>query len=218
MRRDIITSVIAFVVLTVVLGVAYPLAVTGVSQLAMPGKANGSKVKQHSKFAGSRLIGQPFGNPVLDAKGQPKKDPKGNVILTPDPRFFQPRPSPTTNYSPSATAFSNLGPDAKATRDAFVANIQAYVDLEKPYTPGLTARRVPVDAATSSASGIDPHISPANARIQARRIAAVRHLPMSRVRKLISDNTDGRGLGLFGEPGVNVIDLNLALGREAKTT
>ncbi len=98
------------------------------------------------------------------------------------------------------------------------ANLDAYLKLEGRYDPGLTAADVPVDAITQSASGVDPQISKANAEIQAHRIAAVRHLPLSQVQSLIDDNTDGRFLGLFGEPGVNVLELNLALDKEAPTT
>ena len=115
------------------------------------------------------------------------------------------------SYNAAATAFTNLGPNSKDARDAFRASLAGYLKLERPYNPGLTAARVPVDAVTSSASGIDPHISPANAAIQARRVAAVRRLPLSRVNELIADNTDGRSLGVLGEPGVNVRELNLAL-------
>ncbi len=94
-------------------------------------------------------------------------------------------------------------------------NLKAYLKLEGPYNPGLADAGVPVDAITQSASGVDPQISEANARIQAHRIAAVRRLPLSRVMSLVSDNTDGRFLGLFGEPGVNVLELNIALDKEA---
>ena len=154
-----------------------------------------------------------FRTPVLDAGGKPKLDKQGNPVLTPDTRYFQPRPSTATNYNPAATAFTNLGPNSKEARDTFKANLNGYLRLERPYDRSLGATRVPVDAVTSSASGVDPHISPANAAIQADRIARVRRLPLARVRKLIADNTDGRFLGVLGEPGVNVLELNLALDR-----
>jgi K+-transporting ATPase ATPase C chain len=131
----------------------------------------------------------------------------------PDPRYFQPRPSTSTNYSPAATAFTNLGPNSNDALDTFKANLAGYLALESRYNPGLTAERVPVDAVTSSASGVDPQISQANAAIQAHRIAGVRHLPLARVRELITENTDGRFLAVLGEPGVNVLELNLALDR-----
>jgi K+-transporting ATPase ATPase C chain len=211
MRRDVITSVLAIVVLTIGLGIVFPLVVTGVAQVAFPGKANGSKVERNGKLVGSRLLAQDFRKPVLGADGKPKKDADGNPVLAPDPRYFQSRPSTSTNYNPAASAFTNLGPNSKDARDTFKANLDAYLGLERRYDPGLNAARVPVDAVTSSASGVDPQISPANAAIQAHRIAAVRRLPLAQVQKLIDDNTDGRFLGVLGEPGVNVLDLNLAL-------
>jgi K+-transporting ATPase ATPase C chain len=211
MRRDLVTSALAIVVLTVLLGLVYPLAVTGVSQVAFPGRANGSKIERDGRLVGSRLIAQDFRKPVLGADGKPKQDADGNPVLAPDPRYFQPRPSTSTNYNPAASAFTNLGPNSKDARDTFKANLDAYLALERRYDSGLTGARVPVDAVTSSASGVDPQISPANAAIQAHRIASVRRLPLARVSQLIDDNTDGRSLGVLGEPGVNVLELNLAL-------
>jgi K+-transporting ATPase ATPase C chain len=193
MRRDLLTSAIAVVVLTVVLGIAYPLAITGISQVAFPGKANGSKLSVDGRVVGSSLIGQDF-------KGKPA--------------YFQSRPS-ATEYSGDVTYFSNLGPNSVEAREAVRENLAAYVAREKPFDKSLTKDRVPVDAVTESASGIDPHISQANAWIQAHRIAAVRHLPPARVDALISAHTDGRSLGLLGEPGVNVLRLNIALDEEA---
>jgi K+-transporting ATPase ATPase C chain len=213
MRRDLISSVLAIVAITALFGLAYPLVVTGVSQVAFPGKANGSKIERNGKLVGSRLLAQDFRKPVLDANGKPNLDKDGNPVLTPDTRYFQPRPSTATSYNPAATAFTNLGPNSKDARDTFKANLQGYLRLERPYDRGLTTRRVPVDAVTSSSSGVDPHISEANAAVQAHRIAGVRRLPLARVQKLISGNTDGRFLGLLGEPGVNVLELNLALDR-----
>ena len=105
------------------------------------------------------------------------------------------------------------GPNNIATEQAIASNIQAYIALEKPYVPGLTAARVPVDAANTSASGIDPDISVANADIQAHRVASVRHLSLSEVLSLVAKYTHGRGLGFSGEPGMNVLMLNLALDR-----
>lgn len=214
MRRDLITSIIAMVVFTVLLGLIYPLAVTGISQVAFHNKANGSQIKQDGKVVGSELIAQPFTKPVLDANGKQKVDADGNDVTTPDVRYFQPRPS-QTGYSPAATYFNNAGPNNKDTRDAIAANAQAYLDLESKYNPDLTISGIPVDAATGSASGVDPHISQANAAIQAHRIAAVRHLPLPTVNRLIDGNTDGRFLGVIGEPGVNVLKLNLALAKES---
>jgi potassium-transporting ATPase KdpC subunit len=213
MRRDLITSVIAVVVLTVLLGLAYPLVVTGISQVAFPGNANGQKVMQNGKLVGSKLLAQDFRVPVLGRNGKPKVDKDGNPILVADKHYFQPRPSTATNYNAAGSAFTNLGPNSKDARDTFKANLVTYLALERPFNAGLTARDVPIDAVTSSASGVDPQISQANAAIQAHRIAAVRRLPLATVQKLIKDNTNGRFLGVLGEPGVNVLELNLALDR-----
>jgi potassium-transporting ATPase KdpC subunit len=189
MRKDLISSVIAVVALTVIFGLAYPLVITGVSQVVFPNKADGSQVKQNGKVVGSRLLGQD---------------------LSKDPSLFQTRPSPTGD-NPAGTAFSNLGPNSKELRDAIAKNAAAYLERERPYNPGLTRRAIPADAVQTSASGVDPQISVANARIQARRIAARSGLTEARVLALVKANTDDRSLGLFGEPGVNVLDLNLAI-------
>ena len=206
--KELLTATIAILVLTVMLGVAYPLVMTGISQVAFPSKADGSQVKVDGKVLGSRLIGKAF---VLDTG---KKDSDGNPITRPDPRYFQPRPS-QTDYSATGTFFSNRGPNSAVGRFFFRDQLAAYMALEGRYDPGLTKAKVPVDAVTTSGSGVDPHISRANAGIQAHRIAAVRHLPLDRVNKLIAANTDGRFLGVIGEPGVNVLELNLALDKEA---
>jgi K+-transporting ATPase ATPase C chain len=214
MRRDLITSALAIVLFTLVLGLAYPLATTGVSQVLFPGKSHGSQVKRGGKVVGSRLIGQEFQKPVLGANGKPKQDKDGNPVLKPDPRYFQSRPS-ATGYNPAATFFNNLGPNQKDLRNLFRKNLTAYLALERQYNPGLGPAQVPVDAVTTSGSGVDPHISQANARIQARRVAAVRKLSPDRVSQLIEQNTDERSLGFLGEPGVNVLELNLALDKES---
>lgn len=213
MRRDIISSAIGIVVLTILFGILYPLLVTGVSQVAFPGNANGQKLYVNGKLVGSKIIGQEFADQVVK-NGKKQVDKMGNPVTNPDPRYFQSRPSATTPPDdPAATTFSNLGPNSTATEQAIATNIQAYLSLEKPYNPGLTAAQVPVDAVNSSASGIDPDISVANADIQAHRVAAVRHMSLSQVDGLISKYTHGRGLGFSGEPGVNVLQLNLALDR-----
>jgi K+-transporting ATPase ATPase C chain len=193
--------------MTVFLGLVYPLAITGISQVVFPGKADGSKVSLNGKVVGSSLIGQEF---------------KGNA-------YFHSRPS-ATEYSGNVTFFGNVGPNSKEARDEVRANLNAYLKREAPYDPELQADGpqtsdiwtseahrpgVPVDAVTQSASGVDPHISAANAGIQAHRVAAVRKLPLSRVEDLIAAHTDGRSLGLLGEPGVNVLELNIALDEEA---
>jgi K+-transporting ATPase ATPase C chain len=212
-RKDIVTAAVGILVLTLVLGIAYPLVVTGVGQIAFPGNANGQKVYSGGRLVGSKIIGQQFTD-VVTKNGKPQSDKNGNPVTTPDKRYFQTRPSATVPAdNPSATTFSNLGPNNLVTEQAIAANIKAYLQLERPYDPGLTVATVPVDAVNTSASGIDPDISPANADIQALRVAAVRHLPLARVMSLISTYTHGRGLGFSGEPGVNVLQLNLALDR-----
>ena len=215
MRRDFITSAIGILVLTLLCGIAYPLVITGVSQLAFPGNANGQKVYVGGRLVGSKIIGQQFAIPVIDKKtGKPQLDSNGNPVTTPDPRYFQSRPSATTPPdNAAATTFSNLGPNSVLTERAIAANVRSYLALEKPYDPGLTVAKIPVDGVNSSASGIDPHISIANADIQAHRVAALRRLPLLRVDRMISTYTAGRGLGFSGEPGVNVLELNLALNR-----
>jgi len=215
LKRDIITAAIGILVLTLLVGVLYPLIMTGISQVAFPGNANGQKVYVNGKLVGSKLIGQQFATSVINPNtGKVKLDSNGNPVTKPDPRYFQTRPSATLPANNAATTtFSNLGPNSKLTEQSIAANIQSYLALNKPYDPGLSSAQVPVDAANTSASGIDPDISPANADVQAHRVAVIRHLPLSRVMSLISAYTGGRGLGFAGEPTVNVLELNLALDR-----
>jgi K+-transporting ATPase ATPase C chain len=194
MKRDIVTSAIGIVVLTILLGLIYPLVITGVSQVAFPGNANGQQIHLDGKLVGSRIIGQSFAK---------------------YPRYFQSRPSATEGgaYNAAASTFSNRGPNDKATEEADAENIKAYLELNRPYNPGLTVAKIPVDAVNTSASNLDPEISQANAWIQAHRIAAKRRLSLSTVDGLIAKYTSGRGLGFSGERGVNVLELNLALDR-----
>jgi K+-transporting ATPase ATPase C chain len=219
MKRDLITSLIAIIVFTVLLGLVYPLVITGVSQVAFPGNANGQQVKVNGTLVGSRIIGQNFGKPVLEKNGKPK-EVKGAVVTEADPRYFQSRPSATEGgaYNAAASAFSNHGPNSTRTEEADAENIKSYLELniapnKQEYDPGLTAARIPVDAVNSSGSNLDPEISQANAWIQAYRIAAMRSLSLSAVNSLIAKHTSGRGLGFSGERGVNVLELNLALDR-----
>jgi K+-transporting ATPase ATPase C chain len=214
LRKDLLTGVIAIVVMTIVLGLAYPLAITGISQVAFNGPANGSKVSFDGKVVGSHLIGQEFTEPVIGKNGKPVKNEEGEVETQPNPNYFQPRPS-ATGYSGNVTFFSNAGPNSAEAREEYREELKAYVELNKPYDKSLTREQVPVDAVTQSASGVDPDISEANAQIQAHRIAAVRHLSLEQVEALISDNTDNRSLGVLGEPGVNVLELNISLEEEA---
>lgn len=196
MRRDLTTSVLATIVLTVVLGLAYPLATTGIAQVLFGHQADGSLIERDGETVGSELIGQGF-----KADGAP------------DPLYFQSRPS-VTGYSGDVTFFNNLGPNNKELSQLFRALAERYLALEGPHTPGLTVADIPVDAVTTSASGVDPLISVANARIQANRVASERGLDLARVNELIDDHTDHRDLGLLGEAGVNVLELNLALDEE----
>ena len=189
MRRDLLNSALAVLVLTAVLGLAYPLADDRRRAAALPRQRRRQPRRARRADVGSRLIGQSFAGL---------------------PRYFQSRPS-ATGYDAAATSFDNLGPNSAALRRALAANLRAYLRRERPYDRGLTRSEVPVDAVTFSASGVDPEISQANARIQAHRVAAVRGLPLRAVLDLIARHTEGRGLGLFGEPGVNVLELNLAL-------
>ncbi|MGA9285813.1 MAG: potassium-transporting ATPase subunit C [Solirubrobacteraceae bacterium] len=214
MRRDIVTSAIAIVVFTILLGLVYPLFIAGVGQVAFPGDANGQKVYVNGKLVGSKIIGQSFASPVIGKNGKPEE--KEEELLTePDLKYFQSRPSATEGgaYNAAASTFSNRGPNSKATAEADAENIKAYLEMNKPYDPGLTVAHIPVDAVNTSASNLDPEISPANARIQAHRVAIKRGLSLSVVNGLIAKYTDSRGLGFSGEPGVNVLELNLALDR-----
>ena len=165
---------------------------TGFAQVAFPNQANGSLINVDGKVVGSRLAAQGF-------TGK---------------QYFHERPSATSPaYNAGATTFANLGPTNQQLAKNVHAYIQAILKLEGPYNPGLTVHDIPVDAVTTSGSGIDPDISPAYAQLQAHRIAAVRHLPLSTVEQLISNYTIGRSWDFFGEPGVNVLELNLALDR-----
>jgi K+-transporting ATPase ATPase C chain len=213
MRRDLITSVLAILVFTVLLGLAYPLATTGVAQVLWPNKSDGSVIERDGKVVGSRLIGQDFRRPVKGPDGKDKVDADGNPVLEADPRYFQSRPS-VTGYNPAATFFNNLGPNSKDLKALFEENLAAYLTLERPYNPGLSKGDIPPDAVQTAASGVDPHISKENARIQARRVAEERELELDHVLELVDENTDDRGLGVLGEPGVNVLELNLALDDE----
>jgi K+-transporting ATPase ATPase C chain len=192
MKNTLITSVIAVVVLTIVLGIGYPLVVTGIGQVAFPGQADGSLIHQDSKVVGSSLLAQKFAGA----------------------KWFHPRPS-QTDYNPAGTFFSNNGPNQQATKDFFDQQAAKYLEVEGPDNPGLTKAGIPIDAVTTSASGVDPHISRDNAEIQAKRVARVRGLSPDRIQQLIEDHTDGRSLGFMGQSGVNVTELNLALEKEA---
>jgi K+-transporting ATPase ATPase C chain len=208
--KDLATGAIAMVLFTVLLGLGYPLAITGIAQVAFRQKANGSQLTQDGKVVGSTLIGAAR---TIDTG---RTDADDNAVTRPDPAYFQPRPS-ATGHSAKATSFANRGPNSSAARTFYRDGLAAYRALEGPYTPGLTDANVPVDAVTASASGVDPDISEANAAVQARRVAAVRRTPLATVQHLIRRATSGRFLGVMGEPGVNTTELNVALDTQAPT-
>ncbi|HEV2591691.1 MAG TPA: potassium-transporting ATPase subunit KdpC, partial [Gaiellaceae bacterium] len=193
MLRDLKSGLIAVALLTVIFGLALPALFTGFAQVAFSHQANGSLISVGGKVVGSRLTAQAFSKP----------------------QYFHERPSATSPaYNAAGTTFANLGPTNPALAKAIKEQAAAILKLELPYNPGLTIHDIPVDAVTTSASGVDPDISPAYAQLQARRVAAVRHLPLATVERLIKAHTDGRSLGFLGEPGVNVLELNIALDKE----
>lgn len=188
--RAALASLVAVALSTVVLGLGYPALLAGIGALAFPHQAAGSLIHRGGTVVGSSLAAQAFTGA----------------------RYFHERPSATSPaYDAAATTFSNLGPTSPVLARLVRANAQSVLRRERPFNPGLTLRDIPVDAVVPSGSGIDPGISPAYAQLQARRVAAVRHLPLAVVRGLIAESTRGRAAGLFGEPAVNVLELNLAL-------
>lgn len=195
MLRELRSTVVGLVVLVLAFGLVIPAIFTGFAQVAFSSQADGSLIKQNGVVVGSRLAAQSFAKP----------------------QYFHERPSATAPaYNAGATTFANLGPTNPDLAKNVAVAARAIVKLERPYNPGLTIHDIPVDAVTTSASGIDPDISPANAALQSKRIAAVRHIPLSTVQRLISEHTDDRALGFFGEPGVNVLQLNLALDKAGR--
>jgi K+-transporting ATPase ATPase C chain len=207
MRRQLVPAIVTMVIFTVLFGLVYPLVVTGVAQVAFKDRADGSFVEQNGKRVGSSLIAQPFTN----SKGEPIK------------KYFQPRPS-AANYDPTLSAASNYGPlnpkliakclEVKAKDGTTSCDPNTVPQRAKAYRElnGLSNDvKIPVDAVTASASGLDPDISVANAKLQAARVADARGLSKTKVVQLIDGHTDGRPLGILGEKTVNVLDLNLAL-------
>ena len=187
--RQFTTSLRALLVATVALGILYPLLVTGLTQVALPGEANGSLVKASDATVGSALIGQQF------------VDAKGNAL----PGYFQSRPS-AVDYNAASSGGSNLGPENPVLAAQVKARIAAIAASD-----GVSEAQVPADAVTASASGLDPHISPEYAQEQVARVAAARGIDPQVVRRLVDENTEGRMLGFLGEPTVNVLKLNIAL-------
>lgn len=186
MLKELKPAVISFVGLTLITGIIYPLVVTGISQATMPEQSNGSLIEKDGKPVGSHLIGQNFSGP----------------------KYFWGRPSATSPmpYNASASSGSNLGPTNPALIDAVKSRVQALKDAD----PTNTAP-IPVDLVTASSSGLDPEISPAAAAYQIGRVARARGLDPARVKQLVEEHTRPRQFGILGEPGVNVLELNLAL-------
>ena len=183
LTRNLITAVLMTVVTTLLLGVAYPLVVTGLAQVLFPDKANGQLIERGGKTIGSRIIGQAFSSPG----------------------YFRTRPSAAgTGYDAANSAGTNLGPTNKKLIDA----VKAAVDAAKKENPSAP---VPIDLVTSSASGLDPHLSPAAALFQVPRVARERDVPEGAIGQLVRAHIQGRQLGFLGEPVVNVLELNLAL-------
>ncbi|HET7362490.1 MAG TPA: potassium-transporting ATPase subunit KdpC [Burkholderiales bacterium] len=191
MLQTTLQSIRALIVFTVITGVAYPLIVTAISQVAFKQQANGSLIVKDDKVLGSRLIGQPFS----------------------DPKYFWSRASGTSPqpYNGASSSGTNQGPTNPALKEAVEGRIKALRDAG-----GGAAARIPVDLVTASGSGLDPHISPAAAEYQVARVARVRKLPEETVRTLVARYTEGRSLGILGEPRVNVLELNLALDAATK--
>jgi potassium-transporting ATPase KdpC subunit len=200
MLKQIRPAIMMIVGLTIVTGIVYPLVVTGIAQLAFPHQAAGSLIVRDGKVVGSELIGQNF----TDDKyfhGRP------SATTEPDPK--DPTKTISVPYAADNSGGANLGPTSKALVDRVKGDV-AKLKAENPNTP------VPVDLVTTSASGLDPDITPAGALFQVPRVAKARGLPEDRVRQLVEEHVDGRMLGILGEPRVNVLELNLALDAMAK--
>ena len=195
MLKQVRPAIVMIVVMTIITGIVYPLGMTGIAQLAFPHQANGSLIEKDGKVIGSELIGQDF-NSDKYFHGRP------SATTEPDPK--DPTKTIPVPYAADNSVGSNLGPTSKALIDR-VKDDAAKLRAENPSVP------VPVDLVTTSASGLDPDITPAGALFQVPRVAKARSLPEERVRQLVDAHTQGRLFGLIGEPHVNVLKLNLAL-------
>jgi K+-transporting ATPase ATPase C chain len=181
--KNTIIAIKSFIIFSVLLGLIYPLAITGIAQISFPQKANGSLITENGQVVGSSLIGQKFDKP----------------------EYFNSRPS-AVDYNATGSGASNLGPSSKKLEEQVKSRI-ANLGQNKP---------IPADEVLASASGLDPHISLENAKIQAKRVAKIRNISDAQINELISENTDHGFLGIWGQDGVNVLKLNLALDKEGK--
>ncbi|MFJ9031849.1 potassium-transporting ATPase subunit C [Streptomyces sp. NPDC102274] len=198
----------ALLVLTVLTGILYPLALTGVAQAVFPGKANGSEIKSEGKVVGSELIGQTYNLPLKD----------GEETASPDLKWFQPRPSNglgSNSVNPQYTLILSGATNRSGDNEELIQWVKdakaAVVKDNSTADYKVKPSDVPAEAVTSSGSGLDPHISPEYAELQVHRIAERNNLGVNQVERLVKDNTDGRVLGFMGEPRVNVLTLNIAL-------
>jgi potassium-transporting ATPase KdpC subunit len=188
-KKETITALKVFIILSILVGLIYPLAITLIAKVTMPNKANGSLITQNGKILGSKLIGQTFTKP----------------------EYFNSRPS-AVDYDASGSGGSNLGPSSKKLMDEVAKRVaQARTENNIPAN-----KPVPADMTLTSASGLDPHISVENALLQVSRISKIRHIPESELKQLIKQNTDPDFMGIWGQSGVNVLKLNLALDNTKK--
>jgi len=197
MWREIRPAIVFVVALTLITGLIYPLAMTGIAQVLFPGRANGSLILKDGKVVGSELIGQVFSGDGY-FHGRP------SATNTPDPK--DPTKTVDAPYNAANSGGSNLGPTNKALIDRVKADV-AKLKAENP------SARAPIDLVTTSGGGLDPHITPEAAYFQVPRVAKARNLPEDRLRRLVDEHVEGRTLGVIGEPRVNVLGLNLALDR-----
>jgi potassium-transporting ATPase KdpC subunit len=199
MLREIRPAIVFIIALTLITGLAYPLAMTGIAGVIFPYQAQGSMIERDGKVVGSALIGQVFAGDGY-FHGRP------SATNTPDPQ--DPTKTVDAPYNAGNSGGSNLGP----TNKALIDRVSGDVDKLKAENPSAA---VPIDIVTTSGSGLDPHISPAAALFQLPRVAKARNMPEDRLRQLVNENVEGRLFGLLGEPRVNVLALNLALDRAA---